>query len=185
MTAINYSDKGSMQLPAMIDLLVRTRSAEHLTDYPSPTDMHELLALKGVRSRTQLWIDHPNRLIAFAFVDDFNNLLWEIDPQHTITSLEAEVVAWGAGCLKCKNLENGDMPMLDASCREDDNRRIAFLTRHGFTPSPERILHMTRSLHMPIPEPELPAGFIIRPVSGIEEVQSLVDLHRLPLAQRR
>lgn len=172
---------GSADLLAMIDLLMRARPPSRIDNYPSPTDLHELLSLESVQSRTQLWVDPVGGLVAFAFVDDFNNLRFEVDPLHASSNLEAEIVAWGIESLKGDDLTNpqtSEQPTLDASCREDDSQQIAFLKRHGFIQSADRTLHMARSLLPPIPGPMLPNGFIIRPVAELGEAEALVELHQ-------
>ena len=57
-------------------------------------------------------------------------------------------------------------------------RAMAWLTRHGFQPQALRTLRFVRSLSEPIPDPQLPAGFFIRSVTGPDEVEALVALHR-------
>ena len=37
---------------------------------------------------------------------------------------------------------------------------------------------MTRPLSEPIPEPELPLGFVIRPIKGTEEAEAVASTHR-------
>jgi hypothetical protein len=57
-------------------------------------------------------------------------------------------------------MQDGDeSSSLDASCREDDSQQRALLERHGFVMQETRSLHMVRALDLPIPTPQVPAGF--------------------------
>jgi ribosomal protein S18 acetylase RimI-like enzyme len=169
---------GEPDLQLIIDLLVAVRPPNRITVYPGIVDLHELLALSNVQANTRLWFTAENRVVAFAVVDHFNNLLFEIDQHAAYPGIAAEIVDWGESCVR-RFLQNGETGSLDASCREDDFERIELLERHGFGRQDIQSLRMARSLHQPIPAPELPPGFSIRHVTGEAEVEALVALHRL------
>lgn len=171
-----YSNEADLQ--AMIDLLVAVRPAERIADYPGVVDLHELLALTNVQDNTRLWFDANDQLVGFAFVDAYQNLRFEFEQQVLDADIESEMMAWGVACIQRAMQESGETLTLDASCRDDDVQRLAFLERHGFVMEDIRSLHMVRSLNEPIPSPQLPAGFRIRPVAGEQEVDALVALHR-------
>lgn len=160
---------------AILDLLARVRPADHIDDYPVRVDLEELFASGMIRANTQLWFD-ADQPVAWAFVDDFNNLHWEQDSAYEET-LGSEIVAWGEACIR-KTLSTDETKTLDASCREDDSGRIAFLKRHGFRQTDDVNVSMTRSLSQPIPDPVLPQGFAIRPIKGVEEAEAVATMHR-------
>ena len=166
---------GEKDFQIILDLLVRVRPVHHINDYPVKVDLEERFASAVIRENTRLWFDdgHP---IAWAFVDEFNNLLWELSDQYEET-LGAEIVAWGEACLR-KTLAGNGSKTLDASCREDFTRRISFLIRHGFQQTKDRSIYMMRPLSEPIPSPVLPPGFIIRPIKGKEEAEAVAAMHR-------
>lgn len=139
-------------------------------------DFDEQIQLASVRGRTRLWRQGA-QLIGFAYVDDFNNLWFDTDPAFApADQLESEIVAWGLGRVT-RRPGQGDAPdALDCCCEAEDSQRIAMLQRQGFLPLPVRTLRYSRPLSKPIQEYPLPAGFSIRPVSGLDEVQQLVDL---------
>ena len=168
---------GAKDLQSMIDLLVAHRPADRLTDYPSPVDLREALALTNVQDNTRLWFD-ANDQIGFAFVDPYNNLRFELDQTVARPDIESEIVAWGVECIRRAMQVSGESLTLDANCRDDDTERIALLERHGFVMQEMRSLNMVRSLDKPIPAPQLPVGFSIRHVAGEQEVKALVALHR-------
>lgn len=169
---------GENDLRLMIDLLRSSRPVERAADFPSAADLQELLALGRVRENTRLWLDAQGRLAGFCLVDHYQNLRFEIDPRATGREMEAEMVAWGAACVRRMMREQREALTLDASCREDDVERIALLERHGFVRQAVRSLHLARSLERPIPTPQLPAGFRIRHATGEQDVEALVALHR-------
>ena len=162
----------------MINLLVAVRPADRITDYPSPVDLREILALSNVRDNTRLWFDAEGQIVGFALVDHYNNLRFEINSQAAHPDTELEMVSWGEECIRRAMQERSESLTLDASCRDDDAERIALLERHGFVRQEMRSLHMVRSLDGPIPRPQVPAGFGIRHVAGEQEVKALVGLHR-------
>ena len=169
----------------MLDLLVAVRPADRITDYPGIVDLHELLALRDVQDNTRLWLGADGRMVAFAFVDQYDNLIFEVDAQAACPGIEPEIVAWGVECVRRATRESGASRTLDASCCDDDTARIALLERHGFARQAVRSLRMIRPLDEPIPAPQLPAGFSIRHVAGEHEVEALVALHRAAFGTER
>ena len=161
-TSRTYKDEKDFQV--IIDLLTKVRPPEHINDYPVKVDIEENLASAAVRANTRLWFD-DGQPIGWAYVDDFNNLRWEIDDQHK-EMIGAELIAWGETCIR-KTPANGEPTTLDASCREDYTERISFLKRYGFIQTDVTTVAMVRHLSELIPEPELPQGFVICPIAGI------------------
>jgi len=162
----------------MINLLVAARPADRIIDYPSPVDLREILALGNVQDNTRLWFDAEGQIVAFAFVDHYNNLRFEINSQAAQPDTESEIVTWGVECIRRAMQERNESLTLDASCRDDDAERIALLERHGFVMQEMRSLQIVRSLDGPIRRPQVPTGFSIRHVAGEQEVKALVALHR-------
>lgn len=170
---------GPADLPALQALWPECRPAALQTDFPSPADLAEILAADQMAARTRVWEDGCGRVCAYALVDDYYNLWFDRLPKVTGAG-EDELVAWGVACARewetCSQAEAE--AILDTACRSEDQARIALLRRHGFTEQTVRTLHFVRSLTEPIPEPSLPAGYAIRPVTGEGEVEALVALHR-------
>lgn len=169
----SHQDEKDLQI--ILDLLTRVRPADHLNDYPVKVDIEENLASEAVRTNTRLWFDE-GKPVAWVYVDDFNNLRWELDTKYEEV-LGAELVAWGEDCIR-KTLAENEPATLDASCREDYAERISFLNRHGFQQSDDTSIYLMRDLSKPIPKPELPQGFVIRPIKGTEEAEAVASTHR-------
>lgn len=168
-----YDDEKDFQI--ILDLTARIRPPEHISDYPGKTDIEENLASATIRANTQLWFD-DEQPIAWAYVDEFNNLWWEFHEQYE-ELIGAEVVKWGESCIR-KTLTNEEAGTLDTNCREDYAKRISFLHQYGFKQTEGFNVSMTRGLSEPIPEPTLPDGFIIRPIAGIYEAEAVATMHR-------
>lgn len=168
-----YEDEADLR--SMFDLSAKVRPARFRHEFPTKVDLEENLASREIQARTRLWLD-DNHMIAWAYVDDFRNLRWEIESQYS-KEIGAEIVEWGVVCVR-GILSPEESCKLGASCREDYVERVEFLTRHGFRRSENVTVHMQRDLSAPIPKPELPEGFMIRSVVGIEEAEAIALLHR-------
>jgi mycothiol synthase len=141
-------------------------------------DFEENILLDSVKSRTRLW-EQKGTLAAFTFVDDFNNLWFEISPSHRTPLLEDEIVAWGVECVRKSNRESGQTCTLDASFGSGDAWQITMLLRNGFVQEPVRSLHYERRLDEPIQSFPIPKEYRLRCVLGEEEIPDLVALHRV------
>ncbi len=175
---------GAADLEAMVDLLSSARSAQSISDYPTPLDLRELLALPEMQIATRLWFSDAGDLVAFALVDTVNNLLFELNPNAYTVEIEDQLVTWGMDCVSRNPFPDLFSPHLDATCKMDNVVRKAFLERHGFERSPGGSLTMVRSLDDPIPVARLPYGFIIRPMAGEQEVEAYVALHQAAFGTR-
>jgi ribosomal protein S18 acetylase RimI-like enzyme len=171
-----YGDLDDRQ--SMIDLLIAVRPPERISDYPSIVDLQELLSIPQIQSTTRLWEDGVGQLVAFAFVDTYNNLRFEMAPRARDGEVMHQIVDWGEACVRRGGRTYGESLTLDACCREDDAGCITLLKNHGFAAQEVRSLIMARSLRYPIAEPQLPHGFGIRPITGEAEAGALVALHR-------
>jgi len=165
-------------LTRLIEFLPIARPAEWVGDYPNATDLREMLCQSDLQANTCLWFDQQDQLVAFALVDAFHNLLFDLDPKAASAELDDAILQWGMVCLKREPQTDDEEITIDAVCREEDTARMAWLTRHGFQPQALRTLRFIHSLDEPIPDPQLPAGFSIRSVAGLAEVEALVALHR-------
>lgn len=168
---INASD-----LQAMIDLLYAARPVNRLGDYPSEINLREMLATGRQQQHTRLWLSPDGALAAFALVDAFNNLWFEM--AATDDELADQIIRWGVDDLCASMLEADSSLTLDTNCGDDNPQRMALLMRHGFVEQSIRTLHMLRSLDEPIPDPELPAGFSVRPIAGEGEAERVTALHQ-------
>lgn len=167
----SYLLQDNSDIQSMRDLIAR------LPQKSTAIDFEETIQLDSVRARTRLW-KNDCKLIGFAYVDDFNNLRFEVEPQSRSTQLEDEIIAWGLDCMKKGNAETGQNDTLDASFLVENVWQIALLQRSGFVQENLRSLHYACTLNGPIREHPLPPEFSLRCVQGEDEVENLVTLHR-------
>jgi mycothiol synthase len=167
--------EGEEDFQAIIDFTAKVRPPQHRNDYPGRVDLEEAFASIIVSKNTRIWFE-KNNLIAWAYVDGYNNLIWELDLKYT-GQLGSEIVEWGEKCVR-RNLSNVEKGTLYANCRESYTERIAFLQQYGFKELEETTVTLTRSLSEAIPDPQRPPGFIIRPILGKQEAEAVATMHR-------
>lgn len=167
--------EGDMDLQTIFDFTTRVRPPAHRNDYPGRTDLEETFASVIAPKNTCLWFAEGS-LVAWAHVDGYNNLLWELD-QHYQEQIGDEIVKWGERCVR-RNLSTLDECALYANCRESHTERMAFLKQHGFHQLEDFTITLTRLLSDDIPSPQLPTGFTIRPILGRQEAEAVAAMHR-------
>jgi mycothiol synthase len=170
-TSRSYSHPSD--LPTVIDFLKKVRPVNWVSDYPGIVDMQEALSIPAAQDNLRLWFDGKGRLVAYIFVDLYNNLNFEVLPEVE-PNLENEFIDWGFTCIR----KTGEDATLDACCRAEDLKRLDFLDRHGFVRQEVSTLQMARRLDENLPVPKLPDGFRIRPIEGEHEAGAIVALHR-------
>ena len=167
----SYELKDDSDIRSMRDLIEALPTASTIQDF------EETMMLSSVRTRTRLW-EENGKVIGFAFVDDYNNLRFEISSGRRNVQLENEIIAWGVECIQKRNAETGERNTLDASFQLENHWQIEMLKRHGFEQESIRSLHYERDLKKPISACPFPDGYRLRSVNGEHEVENLVTLHR-------
>jgi ribosomal protein S18 acetylase RimI-like enzyme len=147
-------------------------------DSANIVDLGEHLLHTRVQATARVW-KQGARIVGFAFLDDYNNLWFELDLRcDRLPRLESEIVEWGVACARTPTGIPGLPSTLDSSSSVHDTHRIDMLRRHGFVSDEVHSLRYSRSLSDPIAANPVPPGFHIRPVKGAEEVAQLVALHQ-------
>jgi mycothiol synthase len=167
-------------LQRIFDLRRACTTAENLNDYPTVSDLRELLtpARLNTNVHVQLWEDANGMLIACGILHvAFCNLYFYVHAKEQ-GAIESTIIAWALHEMRMIGSPQNKPVTLDVSCREDDWRRLTLLERHDFVRQEEQTLHMRRSLAGPVPVPQPPEGFIVRPLQGKQEVEEYVALHR-------
>lgn len=157
--------------------LVKKRPLTRILDFPSILDLQEMLGTVEPQANTALWETEDSGLVGFAMLDKYETsayLIMEIGHGHGI-ELGDEMVAWGLECLRPLPPKPYE---LNASAREDDAVKSALLLQNGFVQQTWGSVMMERPLNMPIPQPQLPDGFEIRPLAGAGEVSAWVVMHQ-------
>ncbi len=164
-------------VPRLVDWVRTIRPPDRVTDYPSVIDLPRVLALPENQATLRLWFTDTNDLLGFGFVDVFHTLRFELDWAQVPPELEAEVIAWGESCHTPESTLPS-APRLFATAHEVDSLRRSFLERHDYASVADTILHLERSLALPINPARLAPEFVIRPVEGEQEAAELAQLHR-------
>jgi mycothiol synthase len=167
--------EGAKDFQAMLDFTAQVRPPEHRNDYPGQVDLEEAFASVIAPKNTRLWFAN-NSLIAWAHVDGCNNLLWELEQEYA-GQLGKKIVKWAEQCVR-RNLSNVGVGALYANCRESYTDRMSFLKQHGFNQLENTTVALMRSLSEPIRLPELPPGFLLRPILGKHEAADVAAMHR-------
>jgi mycothiol synthase len=151
---------------------------ERLSSKSTIVDFDEQMLISSIRATTRIW-KQDNKIVGFAFVDEYNNLWFDTEIEFTLLDeLENEIIEWGVICRKRRITEIGTDNTLDCPSNADNNHRISVLENHGFTLESIRSLQYSHLLNERIPEYPLPMGFLIRCVKGKDEVKQLVALHQ-------
>ena len=147
-------------------------------------DLHEMLLVPGIVKQTCLWENPYGDLMAYAIVDTWNNLWFDLWADFLGTPLEVEIVQWGVSCIRSQAREEGNSSELnlDTNCDVHNQQRISMLLRQGFIEKPQCTLQLVRRLSDPFPAMSLPSGFYLRTVNDESEADDLAALHRAAFA---
>jgi len=160
------------------DIQAMREFRERLASKSTIVDFEEQILLSSIRATTRIW-KQDNKIVGFAFVNEYNNLWFETENEFArLDELETEIVEWGVICIKKRNEETGGDHTLDCTCNANDSHRIYVLKKHGFILEQVHSLQYSRPLNKPIIAYPAPSGFSIRCVRGESEVEQLVTLHQ-------
>jgi mycothiol synthase len=177
---IDQAYTGPQDLQAMIDL-IKARPLARAADYPGVLDLQEMLAVPKIQAFSRRWMDSGGKLAGFVILDADKNsasVIFEIAPAWKGKALERKCMAWAEVSIQQAYPSYRGKYLLEASVCSDNIECIATLEQLGFKRQLGGAVHMERSLDDPIAEPQLPAGFIIRPLGGEAEAEDWVRLHR-------
>lgn len=122
-----------------------------------------------------IWEDSTGQLVAFAHL--WGGLVdFAIRPDAHTMQLDQVILQWAADRLAGSGTDQP--PSLFAAAREDDQSRIAAYREHNFGLGSWSLIHMQRNLDDQLPDGPLPEGFVLRHLSGAEDVPGYVDAHR-------
>ena len=125
----------------------------------------------------RLWED-DGALLGFAWLASGSVELLVHPDRADRMALEEAMLRWALGRRPRPAADGGAGATLRANVFDDDEARIALLTRLGFAPTETFFLHLHRALDGPLPPVAPPPGVVIRPVAGETEFAERVDLHR-------
>jgi mycothiol synthase len=159
----------------------------------------------SVPSTSRHLIDLPWRLSSPAFQSGDDSCLWE-DGQGTLLGFAAWQVSWATldffirpgshqqmletalfnwATQRFQELDRARGSALPywVEFRDDDTERRTLIEAHGFLLNANyHYVQLSHSLALPLQEPILPEGFVLRPLAGEQEVAAYVDVHRAAFA---
>jgi mycothiol synthase len=102
-----------------------------------------------------------------------------VHPNHRGGALEAEMVAWAEKTLAQRmRAETGRVSPIGTEVMDCEIARRDIFLERGYVPAAvPSTIYTTRSLSAPIPESELPQGFVIRSVAGEHEAELVAAVH--------
>jgi len=167
-------------LAQVVDLLrVVPPTTRHLVDFP----WRFSVPLGDPAADARVWMV-GELLVGFAAWQAWwTTLDLYIRPGTTAQAVEAAIFDWAAGRFRELDAERGQPMPYWVEAREDDAEHLALLARHGYTQNNDyTYVMMRRSLAEPLPRPELPPGFTIRPFAGMSEVGTYAIVHNRAFA---
>lgn len=136
-----------------------------------------------------LWEDAHGELVAVVWSEEPGECEIQVAPALSGGEVEEAILHWAE-----ERARTAGSPTLTARGFADDAATVDLLTRHGFArdertpaalimqwgypPDGYGYAHMARDLRQPIPEPDLPPGWTVRAVGGMDEWEARVNLHR-------
>jgi ribosomal protein S18 acetylase RimI-like enzyme len=173
-TSRPYTD--TADLPAVIALVRTCRALENGDPWPPAHTIRRYLSsvAPGAAPQARLWEDRSGRLLAFAAIWDEEVLVFCVHPCAPRADLLPAILTWGCRCAQ----RTGEQATLCVLLRTDDRGISAVLEREGFRPEPWSTLQMRRPLITPIPIPQVPDGYTLRPLADEPEITAVTALHQ-------
>jgi ribosomal protein S18 acetylase RimI-like enzyme len=160
--------------------VLRLRPARRIMDFPSFTDLREIMAEPVV---AQVWENVDRRAAGFAILlegETYASLVFETSAEDP--DLLAAMIAWGTRT--CSARYRGEAVELTANAHQEQLTRIAALEDACFRLLPETVCVFQRDLIEDIPPYTLPPGYHLRALAGADEIEAWVDLHRSAFGTR-
>jgi GNAT superfamily N-acetyltransferase len=169
---------GPSDMLAMCDLSITLRKhdlgAEHSGDLNWAAYMH---AQMNPQRDTRLWWDGA-ALAAWATCNKYGLTFAFSYAQRENLGLLRRILGWAKGHMRVLSPDGAPPEEFRTGCFASHLSHARMLTELGFTPRQEGSLFVNaRSLSVPIPEPALPAGVVIRPPDGEHELDRRAQLH--------
>jgi mycothiol synthase len=175
--------KGETDLPAIANLINACEAVDQLGGGTSIAELKDQFSYPSFKPERdlRLWEGSDGTLIAIGKLwvppvqeTQDAGLMFKVLPSARNRGLENEILAWAETELQHLCRDQNLRGNLRVSTRETQTDRVALLERSGFTVE-RHFLRMRRSLQTPIPEPQLPEGFVVRSLSGEAELSAWVD----------
>jgi ribosomal protein S18 acetylase RimI-like enzyme len=143
-----------------------------------PADLQIALAAPGCEPARdlRLWEDAAGGIVGFALAHG-HAVAFEAR-RGAGAELGSRILEWGARRVGALTAATGDAPSCFAAAREDDAERVALLERSGFVAGDIGEALLERSLDVPVAEPAVPPGFVLRALASDADLAAYVAAHR-------
>jgi mycothiol synthase len=128
-----------------------------------------------------LWENNQGQLIAVGVVhrsistDNPESFLgFRVHPQFRDQNLDRDIITWGIKRVR-ESFPQQKQIKLRADCRSHQQQRINLLEEFGFA-CDRYFFEMQRDLNLPIPQPQLPDGFVVRSVNSQQDAQAWIEM---------
>ena len=135
-----------------------------------------------------LWEENGELSAWAVFQPAWWNLDYALLPALRGSSLEMELLTWGKAQMKSYAQQSGNKFYGSVELFADTPRieqTVETLTQLGFQRFDWSIVRLQIDLAQNLSEPQLPAGFTVRPLRGHAEVEAYVSLHRAAFDSKR
>lgn len=171
---------GPADMRAMCELSITLRKhglgAEHSGDLNWAAYMHTQM---NPQRDTRLWWDGVT-LAAWATSNKYGLTFALSYAQRENLALLRRILAWAKEHVRALSPDGVPPAEFSTGCFASHLPHVHMLAELGFTPSEEGSLFVNqRSLAVPIPDPALPAGVVIRPPAGEHELDRRALLHAI------
>ncbi len=176
--------EGPDDLVALCDMLSSASAEDPAGVYWHPGDLiwrYFLLTINEDPERCMRVWRAGSDVLGFAWHDPRDGYVdWQAHPRARRLGLDTEMIDWAL--MRHSASQSGKPPAERrppfTGCCDTDTHRQATLERHGFARDTNVFHHLVRSLNGHLPEPNLPAGFVLRSVAGEHEYVNRAAAHQ-------
>jgi len=183
-TLLMRSYQGETDLEAIAKLYEDCERVDQSSYWTSVEDLRQFYSSPGFDPALdlRLWENDQGQLIAVGGLRQSKPgeppegfLGFRVHPQFRGQSLEQDIIAWGTQRLQDAYQHQPGEIKLRSGCRTEQHDRVKLLEEWGFV-ADRYFFQMQRDLNQPIPQPQLPAGFVVRTLNAEQEAKAWVEM---------
>lgn len=164
---------GGDLLRRVMDFAQDCRAADPQWHFPHVGDVQWWFRDKPLddESNWRFWQNAEGKVVAIGLADSFP-ISFMLHPLANRSELEPQFCEWAVKrrAILADQSDGQPLPHVCEAVYEADAQRIAWLKENGYVQGGRVYFRYSRDLDLPIPEAQLPEGFVIRNVQSEEEV---------------
>ena len=129
--------------------------------------LEEIAGTRQWEADVRMWETESGKLVGVTHPEGGGDVHLQVHPHYR--HIETQMLAWAEEHHRTSKPEGARDWPLHTFARADDSTRAALLTRRGYRSLGPCGYTRWRSLDMPIPDVELPPGYVVRDMHGAEE----------------